>query len=220
MSQLDQPMSARRQLRLAVVGELRARIEGATLASPGDWPTSQERLPALLVNVPTETKVSINRGMSEFTTTVSIVVQGQLAAGSAEAAQDDIEDLAYRVENAILQGYWIVRMVQQFSSVQTDVQCTAEGGRQLAGFRMTIAAEVFEDFDPTQDPSPESPWPPADPSIVPFKEARIHVDTVQPFDAAGTYPNAPFPSAVSPAPRVSGPDGRDEGLLDIQLPQP
>lgn len=219
MSQLNQPMSARRQLRLAIVGELRTKIPGVYIVSPGDWPTPPEKLPALLVNVPSEQKTSINRGMPEFTTTASAVVQGQVIAGTAEEAQDRIEDLAYRVENAILMGCWIVRMVQQFVSVQTDIECTADGGRHLAGFRMTIGAEMFEAFDPTAEPYPESPWPPADPMLAPFTNAQIHLDTATPFDLTGTYPNPPFPDAVLPAPRTSGPDGRDEGALDIQLPQ-
>jgi hypothetical protein len=216
---LDQPMSARRQLRLAVLGALRSSISGTTIVSPGDWPTPIEKLPALLVNAPNENKQSINKGMPEFTTTVSVVIQGQVTAANADQAQDAIEDLAYRVENAVLMGYWTTRMVQQFSSIQTEVECTADGGRQLAGFRMTLAAEMFEAFDPTREISPETPWPPADPTIAPFTEARIHLDTASPFDSTGTYPDPPFPAAVQPAPRDSGPDGRDEGGLDIQLPQ-
>ena len=219
MNALNQPMSARRMLRLAVVALLRAEIPGTTIVSPGDWPTPPEKLPALLINVPTETKQSINRGQPEFTTTTSIVVQGQVVATTAEQAQDSIEDLAYCVENAILTGYWLNRIVQQFLTVQTEVECTAEGRRQLAGFRMTFSAETFESFDPTQEAPPGSSWPPAEPAIVPFTETGIHLDMAQPFDATGTYPDPPFPAAVLPAPRTSGPDGRDEGGLDIQLPQ-
>lgn len=217
---LIQPMSARRQIRLAVVGALNSKVTGvSTIVSPGDWATPPAKLPALLVSVPTEQKVSIQRGMPEFTTTVSVVVQGQVAGATAEAVQDAIEDLAYQVENAVLTGYWVVAMVQQFLTVQTEVQCTAEGGRQMAGFTMTFSAELFESFDPTAAISPESPWPPADPTIAPFTETQIHLDMASPFDANGTYANPPFPDAVQPAPRTSGPDGRDEGGLDIQLPQ-
>jgi hypothetical protein len=219
MSVLDQPMSARRQLRLAVVAELRTQIQGVSILTPGDWPTPPEKLPALLVNIPTEQKQSINMGMPEFTTTSSVIVQGQVMAATAEDAQDRIEDLAYRVENAVLLGYWINRMVQQFVSVQTDVECTAEGGRQIAGFRMTFGLEMFESFDPTAPVPQPSVWPPADPTLAPFQEVQLHVDLTSQFDATGTYANPPFPSAVQPAPRTAGPDGRDEGALDIQLPQ-
>jgi hypothetical protein len=212
-------MSARRQLRLAIVAEISAKVQGITLVSPGDWPTPEEKLPAVLVSAPTEQKTSINRGLPEFNTTVSVVVQGQVVATTAEEVQDRIEDLAYRVEEAILKGFWIVQMVQQFSSIQTDVQCTAEGKHQLAGFKMTLNCEIFESFDPTAVLNPESPWPPADPTFAPLESMGIHVDTTAPFDATGTYPNPSFPDAVTPAPRTSGPDGRDEGALDIQLPQ-
>ena len=45
----------------------------------------------------------------------------------------------------------------------------------------------------------------------------IHVDLVSQFDAAGTYVGSLFPSSVAPAPRQSGPDGRDEGALNFNL---
>ena len=64
-----------------------------------------------------------------------------------------------------------------------------------------------------------STCPLPDPVPSAFQEAQIHLDTTTPFDASGTYPNPPFPDAVQPAPRTSGPDGRAEGGLDIQLPQ-
>ncbi|WP_431276274.1 hypothetical protein ACQ858_08475 [Variovorax ureilyticus] len=216
---LVQPMSARRQLRLAIVAALAARVQGTYQVTPGNWPTASEKLPALLVSVPTEQRTSINRGVPEFTTMISVVVQGQVDGLTAEEAQDRIEDLAYRVEEAILKGYWVIRMIQQFSSIQTDVECTADGKRHFAGFRMTLVGEVFESFDPTADIPPGSVWPPADPTLAPLESVGIHVDTTDPFDATGTYPSPPFPDAVTPAPRTSGPDGRDEGALDIQLPQ-
>lgn len=211
-------MTARRQLRLAIVAELQA-IEGVTVASPGDWPSPQEKLPALLVNAPTEQKTALNKRLPEFNTVISISVQGQVTAATAEAAQDAIEDLAYQVENAVLLGYWVNAMIEQFVSVQTLTECKADGGRQLATFVMTFAAQTFESFDPTVAAPQASTWPPADPVIVPFEEVQMHLDTVSPFDASGTYANPPFPDAVQPAPRASGPDGRDEGALDIQLPQ-
>lgn len=54
---------------------------------------------------------------------------------------------------------------------------------------------------------------------VPLDSIGLHVDTAQPFDPNGTYANPPFPASVHPAPRTSGPDGRDEGALNINLPQ-
>lgn len=220
---LDQPMVARRMLRLAVLAALQPLKTSAgvkTIASPGVWPTPPEKLPALLVNVPTDQKQSEGRGMAKFTTTSNVVIQGQVAKSSPEEALDAIDALAFAVENAVLKDYWVTRTVQHFSSVQTEIEVTPEGGPHLAGFRMTLAGEMFEVFDPTQPPVDGSPWPPPSPFIVPLEGVRIHLDTVEPFDASATYPDPPFPDAVNPAPRTAGPDGRDEGALDIQLPQP
>ncbi|MCU4119302.1 hypothetical protein [Variovorax sp. N23] len=219
MDPTKQPMSARRQIRLAVMRTLRGIADVTTVASPGDWPTPPEKLPALLVNAPTESKRSLNKGMAAFTTAVSIVIQGQVQSKTAEGAQDAIEDLVFWVENAILTSYWLTRIIEQFSSVQTEVECKADGSAHLAGFRMTIVAETFESFDATAVPPDESAWPPADPTIAPLTSVGIHLDMADPFDATGTYASPAFPDAVLPAPRTSGPDGRDEGALDIQLPQ-
>ena len=39
-------------------------------------------------------------------------------------------------------------------------------------------------------------------------------------EESGTYTGSPFPGSVTAAPRTTGPDGRDEGALQIDLPQP
>ncbi|WP_291785219.1 hypothetical protein [Luteibacter sp.] len=209
-------------LRLAVLGALQPLKASAgvkTIASPGVWPTPSEKLPALLVNTPTEQKSPNTTGQATFVTGSSVVIQGQVSRSTPEDALDAIEALAFAVENAVLMDYWVTRTVQRFTSVQTDVEITSEGGPHLAGFRMTLVGEMFETFDPTLIQPPESPWPPPSPPIVPLESMGVHLDMAQPFDAEGTYPNSPFPDAVQPAPRTSGPDGRDEGALDIQLPQ-
>jgi hypothetical protein len=219
---LAQPMLARRMLRLAVLAALeplKVSVGVKNIDSPGVWPTPQEKLPALLVNVPTEQKQAIGKGMANFTTTVSITVQGQLSKSSPEEALDALDALAFAVENAVLTDYWITRTVERFTSVATESEVTSEGGPHLAGFRMTLVGEMFETFDPTFVQPAGSPWPPQSPVIVPLTSMGIHMDTAQPFDASGTYPDPPFPDAVQPAPRTTGPDGRDEGALDIQLPQ-
>lgn len=219
---LAQPMLARRMLRLAVMAALQPLMTSAgvkTIASPGVWPTPQEKLPAILVNAPTEQKQSIGKGMANFTTSASITVQGQVSKSSPEEALEAIDALAFAVENAVLTDYWVTRTVERFTSVQTDIEVTSDGGPHLAGFRMTLAGDMFESFNPADVMPPGTPWPPAAPAIVPLTSMGIHLDTAGPFDATGTYPNPPFPDAVQPAPRTTGPDGRDEGALDIQLPQ-
>lgn len=215
-----QPMMARRLLRLAVVGVLKDRLDASVfLASPGNWPTPGEKLPAVLVKVPSEQKQSINKGLPEFTTTLTLQVEGRLQADTPEAAQDAIEDLGYQVEEAILKGFWIRQIIQQFASVTTDIEINSDGKGHLAGFRMVISCETFEVFDSTVTAPDGTTWPLSDPVLGPLQGVDIHMDAVSPFDASGTYTGSDFPQAVTPAPRTSGPDGRDEGSLQINLPQ-
>src|SRR5574337_900841 len=140
------PMSVRRELRLALVQALTAAVPGVTIKSPGDWPTAPANLPALLVSTADERKQSVNKGLPEFTTTLSLVVDGRVQAATAEAAQDAIEQLAYQVENAVLTCWQLGTRVQQFAGVHTRLEVTADGNQHLAGFRSTFDAEVFEAF--------------------------------------------------------------------------
>ena len=49
-------------------------------------------------------------------------------------------------------------------------------------------------------------------------EARIAVDAVHPFDAAGTYPPIDGLPSAAVAPRTAGPDGRAESTLRLTFP--
>ena len=102
---LAQPMLARRMLRLAVMAALQPLKVSAgvtTISSPGVWPTPQEKLPALLVNTPTEQKSPFSTGQANFITGSSVVIQGQVSKSSPEEALDAIDALAFAVENAVL----------------------------------------------------------------------------------------------------------------------
>lgn len=201
-------MLARRELRLAVV-EAVETLTGVNVESPGDWDTPPAKLPQIKVRVPSENKVSAARGMPTFTTTVFLELEAKVEADTGEDAQDAIEALVYRIEVAVLSRYGVVALLQQVSSIRTDIAITAEGKRHNGNARMVFGLECFEAYDPSVllDDLP------------PLQQVGIHVDTAQPFDAVDTYPDPPFPDAVAPAPRTRGPDGRDEGGLDIQLPE-
>ena len=204
MISTDQPMLARRQLRLAIVGCLKLICD--TVESPGIWPTSADMLPVLLVNVPSEMKTSVGRNVPEFTTSASVVIQGQVSSITPGGAQDAIEDLAYQVENAVLEDYAVNLMIQQFVSVQTETEITSDGKQHLAGYPMIA-------------PAAGSVWPIVATPTVPAAGVNLHLDAANVFDPTGTYPNPTFPTSVQPAPRTSGPDGRDEGYSQINLPQ-
>jgi hypothetical protein len=216
-----QPMTAQRLLRLAVVGLLKQKLNGFLVESPGVWPVPQDKLPAVLVRAPNGDKQSINKGLPEFNTTVTVEVLGQVKGDRPDLAQDAVEDLAFQVEQLILQGYWINRVVQQFASVSCDIEVRTDGQVPLAGFKMQIQCETFEAFDATVVIPDGTTWPMPEPDTytTDLQGVNLHVDAVQPADPNGAYSNPLFPSSVTPAPRTGGPDGRDEGYLQIDLPQ-
>lgn len=208
----DLLMTARRQVRLAVLAALSGASLGATIQCPGDWETPPSKLPAILMRVSGDRKESIMRGPPEFTTTVTVEIEARVEAATAEAAQDALEALCYAIECAIFTNYALTSIIQQVASIDSVIDITADGRRQLGGAMMTFAFELVEVFDPVLQS-------PVQPVAVPLTEVQLHNDMLGTFDPAGTYANPPFPASVTPAPRTTGPDGRDEGALDINLPQ-
>jgi hypothetical protein len=204
---------ARRQIRLsalaAIVG---ANIQNVgapvTIESPGDWTTPPEVLPAILLRAPGDRKESKHRGQPQFDTTVTIEIEARVQALTAMDAQDAIEDLCLSIEQALLTNYDLISITQQVAAVETKTEITSEGREHFGGAMMHFVFECFESFDPF-----EAIEPPA------LNNMKLHIDLVGTFDPTGTYPDPPFPDSVTPAPRTSGPDGRDEGALDINLPQ-
>jgi hypothetical protein len=220
------PMLGRRQIRLAALGALTNaaltdRGKPVVLQSPGDWNVPATILPVVIVRTAHESKGSNLRGnVPQFTTGCALEVRATIEAPTASAAQDAIEALWFSVEHALLTDYSLVGMLQQFASVESALEIRAEGARHLAGISAAFHCEYFESFDPLDAIPAAQTWPVEANPVAPFQSIDIHVDTGAPFDPSGTYPNPPFPGAVTPAPRTQGPDGRDEGYLDITLPPP
>lgn len=200
-------MLYRANLRLIAVAALKSArtLAGQSVFSPRDWPTWSGNYPAILVQTPRERKESISKSIPEFTTTVTMTVIGRLDGTDEGRVEADLETLCEQIEQAILTNYDLVRLTQQFSSVDTRMEVTNEGEKHIGEVQMDFAMEFFEAFEPVI----------ADP----LEQVNVHVDLAGPFDATGAYPNPPFPDSVQPAPRTSGPDGRDEGALTITLPQ-
>ena len=216
----SQPMLARRQLRIAAVAALEG-IPGLAVQSPGDWNTPAASLPEALVRVSGDHKEASGQQLPEFTTSVSLEILLRVQGLTAEAAQDALEALGYSVEQALFTSYSAVGMLNRFSSIETEVEITSEGREHLGRASMRVTGELFESFDPTQTAPAPTTWTVTPPSTVPLASVGVHADLTNVFDPSGTYapsPDAP-PYTPTPAPRTSGPDGRDEGALDIQLPQ-
>lgn len=170
----DQPITARRQVRLAVLAALQGAGLACTIQSPGDWETPPEGMPAILLRTTTDRKAGVMPGQAEFTTSINVQLEARLEANSAEEAQDAIEDLIYRIECAILTNYDLIRMVQLVSSVDSTVEISANGRQHLAGVMMNFAFEVFEAFDVQQSP--------IQPVAVPLTEVNINEDGVVGID--------------------------------------
>lgn len=151
-------------------------------------------------------------------TTVEIVARTKSAAqvgdaGSAVALQA-AEALKLQIETALINNPLIWadpaggQRIEQFTSLDSEINTNSEGEMPMAELSMSIEVKFY------QGPELFFPIP-----TNPLQTLAINADMAQPFDANGTYSNPPFPSAVNPAPRTSGPDGRNEGALNITLPQ-
>jgi hypothetical protein len=201
-------LMARRQLRLAALAALQSQAGalGADIQSPGNVPTPAEKLPAILLRTADEEKSSTEKGVVAFTSTITLEIEARDQADTAEEAQDKIEALGAAIEDLLFTWAPLLALVDQVASVHTTLSISADGRQHLAELKMSLQLETFEEFEP----APETA----------LASIGVHLDTTAPVDGAGTYPapTAP-PYAPAAAPRQSGPDGRDEGALDIDIAQ-
>lgn len=195
----DVPILARRQVREAVVAALQRHDVARTILSPGDWTSQPEKLPAVLVRVTRGGKEQLYAGQSNFTTVITIELETRVSANTAIGAQDELDALDARLEQALLSSS-LIRLVQRLQ-IETESEFSSEARTHLAGTRWQLRCELMEQFMPELED-------------LPLEGVDVHVDLVNHFDKTGTYAT-PFPDAVAPAPRGAGPDGRDEGGLSI-----
>jgi hypothetical protein len=201
------PVLARRQVRVAAMAALGA-LTDVTLESPPVTATAPKQLPHVGVRCGTERKAAEGKRLPKFTTTATIEVIARVSASTKEAAQDALEALAARIEAALFGSVDLIALVQKMD-VTTTTEISGEGSTYLAGVEMSIDCELYEVFDPVLLNPDDYPA---------LQGVNLHVDTARPFDANGIYAASPFPDSVTPAPRTSGPDGRDEIAANIDLP--
>jgi hypothetical protein len=202
------PVLARRQVRVAALAALTAALTDVTIESPPVTPTAPKQLPYAGVRCGTERKAAEGKRLPKFTTTATLEVVARVSAPTKEAAQDAIEYLGARIEVALFGSAALVALVQQMN-VTTTTEISAEGSTYLGGIEMAVDCELYEVFDPVLLNPDDYPA---------LQGVNLHVDTARPFDANGIYAASPFPDSVTPAPRTSGPDGRDEIAANIDLP--
>lgn len=202
------PILGRRELRLAVQAVLQA-LPGVTVESPPATATAPKQMPYIGLRCGTERKASVEKQMPEFTTTATLEILARVAATTAPAAQDGIESLVNSIELAVFGAPSVVKLLQQIASVTSTTEISGEGSAYQAETLIAIDCEFFEVFDPTVIAPANYPA---------LEGVDVHLDAVHPADPTGVYTGSPFPASVTPAPRTAGPDGRDEGYLQIDLP--
>lgn len=193
---------------------------GQAVYSPFDWPTAPNSYPTIFVRAPRERKVSLGPNVPQFEVFASIEITARTKsaamvgdAGSALALAA-AERLKGQIEDALINNpaIWMDpaggQRIEQFSSVDSDLRTSSEGEMPMAELAMTIEVKFYQ--------GPEDFYPVV---AVPLESVGVNFDAANVFDPTGTYPDPPFPDAVNPAPRTSGPDGRNEGELQITLPQ-
>jgi hypothetical protein len=193
-------------MRKLVVAALRAATVAPTIQSPGDWSVPPAKLPAILVRCGDDQKTSTGpNGETQFNTDFVIEIRGLVSGPTAEAAQDALEDLGAAIEDVVLRHVGIRSVTQDFPVIATTTEIKADGQVHFGAVSIAVHFQIYEAFDPDVTTS--------------LQELSLTADLRNVFDPSGTYPNPPFPDAVQPAPRTSGPDGRAEGGFDIELPQ-
>jgi len=203
-------------LRLFAQGALAGiTAAGANVFTPLDRPTWSGNYPVIFIQTPNEEKESLGRnGAPQFTvtTTVRLIARVKQAqeendAGAAKA-ELALELLQSQIEKGLINNPPLMSQLQQFAWVRVEKEVVGDSEFHLGELTMDIGMEFYQ--------GPEDFYPIVGDAI---EQITVDADLGNVFDPNGTYPDPPFPNSVTPAPRTSGPDGRAEGGLVINLPQ-
>ncbi|KQN00567.1 hypothetical protein [Sphingomonas sp. Leaf25] len=118
---------------------------------PGDWPTQPDQYPITKLRLIAEDRQSLGRsGPAEFLTTATVRVVSEVSAPVEldNAGATTAEGLLWRIkrqtEVAIVNGYPLSSMIQQITSMRSQLAFTSEGATHLAGIQTDIALEFYE----------------------------------------------------------------------------
>jgi hypothetical protein len=198
-------------MQLAITALKGATAAGSNVFSPRDWPTWDGTYPVVLVSAPDEVGESLGRNAPQFTVTTTVRIEARMQTtpmdsdAAASTLMAGLQAMRDEVKRAVINSYDLTKITQQYPFFRSRITTDPSGDQHLGQMVMELGMEFYqgpEDFFPI--------------TPVAIDEIGIHVDSINVFDPSGTYPNPPFPQAVTPAPRTQGPDGRDEGYLVIQ----
>lgn len=196
---------------------LNKTVAAARVYTPRTWPTTADEMPVLLVQSPSEEKVSEGRVTAQsFTVLATIRIVGRIYAkagagdAGAIAAQAALGVLKRQIAIAVINDYEIRRHIQQYKFVRSMARVDSQqGGLVFGELVMDLGLEFYqgpEDFAPVEGD--------------PLEEIAIYADLLNIFSPTNIFAGTPFAADATPPPRTSGPDGRAEGAALIILPQP
>ncbi|MFM0689238.1 hypothetical protein PQQ77_24910 [Paraburkholderia strydomiana] len=190
--------TARADFRAALLSVL--GTVSAHLYSPGDWNVTAAKLPAIKVRYGGEEKQSLgDNGQTAFNTTSIFEIRVEVSAVSGPAALLALEGLQADIEAAIFKSVPLRKLAQDFPFMRTQTDVSSDGETHIGGMLISLGVQMYETFYPDVNAQ--------------LAEIDLTADLVNVFDPTTTYPDPPFPDAVTPAPRTEGPDGRAEGFV-------
>jgi hypothetical protein len=190
-------------------------LDGTTAAagnvySPRDWPTFDGSYPVLFIADTEEQADSLGRNAPQYNVTTTVTIEARVQMEplnqdiGAGLVYDYLGQMREQVKKALINYTPLMSKLQQFSFFRSRIVTDPSGDQHLGRMVFEVGLEFYQGPEDFYD--------------YPFSEVdqlHLHVDSGNVFDPGGTYPNPPFPDAVKPAPRTSGPDGRDEGYIVI-----
>jgi hypothetical protein len=208
-------MTTSSELRLlAVEGLMGKTLAGTRVYSARTMATWKGEYPMLYLHSPIEDMESLGRnGGPQFTVTSTLAISARVQEknlprnGGAALVLLDLETIQQQIKMALINYPPLMSRLQQYPFIRSEMHESGEGESDLGELVMQIGMEFYqgpEDFYPF---TPDT-----------LEQVNVTADLLNVFDGNGTYPDAPFPDAVQPAPRNSGPDGRAEGELTFVFP--
>ncbi len=133
-------------------------LKGQTLAgdrvySPRDWPTTSQDYPVLLVQTPYDEKQSMGRNVPQFTSMTTVRISGRVEAFDGETlngvalAEATLETLREQIDRAVINNYELTRQIQQFKSLRSAIEVSAEGEGHTGQLTYEIDVEYFQGPD-------------------------------------------------------------------------
>jgi hypothetical protein len=113
-----------------------------------DLPTRPDQFPMLMLQVPAEKKISLNKGVPTFNTTVKLEIVGRVVGTSPGQVSAVIRQFKKQIESALLCDPNFVEPIQQFTVIGTQMIVSADGKQHNGEIAMSLEIEIFQIYEP------------------------------------------------------------------------